>query len=188
MPSDTQALFGILADTSSAKVSKSFRYDIVSWRLICFHCSGSIAKKANHLGVKPSSLKLPLITSISYSTARSKDWDDVVTASQGESLGRAWSVERKRVGKHVMQAGGPVKATAMSACGNFGFVGTGLGEVVMYNMQSGLKRKNFRVPHGGVGDVRGKHVTGVAVDALNRVVVVSTLKGGLHVSAAPDEV
>jgi U3 small nucleolar RNA-associated protein 21 len=72
----------------------------------------------------------------------------------------------------------------MSACGNFGFVGTGAGEVVMYNMQSGMKRKNFKIPNAGVGDVRGKHVTGIAVDALNRVVVASTLKGGLHVSAS----
>lgn len=144
-------------------------------------CTGSIAKKANHLGVKPSSLKLPLITSISYSTARSKDWDDVVTASQGENLGRTWSVEGKRVGKHVLQAGGPSKSTAVTACGNFGLVGTASGEVILYNMQSGMKRKTFKVPNGGVGDVRGKHVTGIAVDALNRAVVASTLKGGIHV-------
>lgn len=51
----------------------------------------------------------------------------------------------------------------------------------MFNMQSGMKRKVFKVPHGGVGDVRGKHITGIAVDALNRCVVVSTLKGALHV-------
>lgn len=142
---------------------------------------GSIAKKANHLGVKPSSLKLPLITSLSYSTSRSKDWDDVVTASQGEALGRSWSVQGKRVGKWTLQAGGPAKTTAVTACGNFGLVGTGAGEVVMFNMQSGMKRKVFKVPHGGVGDVRGKHITGIAVDALNRCVVVSTLKGALHV-------
>lgn len=69
----------------------------------------------------------------------------------------------------------------MSACGNFGLVGSSAGDVVMFNLQSGMKRKVFKVPHGGVGDVRGKHVTGIATDALNRCVVVSTLKGGLHV-------
>ncbi|KAM0791653.1 hypothetical protein ACM66B_006089 [Microbotryomycetes sp. NB124-2] len=142
---------------------------------------GSIVKKANHLGVKPSSLKLPLINGLSYSTSRSKDWDDVVTVSQGENLGRSWSVQNKRVGKHTLPAGGaPTKACCVTACGNFGLVGATDGQVTMYNLQSGMKRKTFKVPHGGVGDVRGKHVTGIAVDALNRVVVVSTLKGSLH--------
>jgi U3 small nucleolar RNA-associated protein 21 len=59
--------------------------------------------------VKPSSLKLPLITSLSYSTSRSKDWDDVVTVSQGEALGRSWSVAGKRVGNWTMGAEGAVK-------------------------------------------------------------------------------
>ncbi|KAK4047228.1 rRNA-processing protein utp21 [Microbotryomycetes sp. JL201] len=141
---------------------------------------GSIIKKANHLGVKPSSLKLPLINGLAYSTSRSKDWDDVVTVSQGESLGRTWTVQNKRVGKHTLPAGAPTKACCATACGNFGLVGASNGEVTMYNLQSGMKRKTFKVPHGGVGDVRGKHITGIAVDALNRVVVVSTLKGSLH--------
>lgn len=73
------------------------------------------------------------------------------------------------------------KTTAMTACGNFGLVGSTNGEVLMYNMQSGKKRKVFKVPSGGVSDVKGRHVTGIASDSLNRMVIVSTLKGGLHV-------
>lgn len=84
--------------------------------------TGSIAKKANHLGVKPSSLKLPLISSLSFSTARSKDWDDVVTVSQGEALGRSWSVERKRVGKWTLGADGPVKVSLRSLASGEGEV------------------------------------------------------------------
>ncbi|KAK4047049.1 rRNA-processing protein utp21 [Microbotryomycetes sp. JL221] len=141
---------------------------------------GSILKKANHLGVKPSSLKLPLVTGLSWSTSRTKEWDDVVTVSQKEALGRSWSVHDKRIGKHTLPAGAPAKTCCVTACGNFGLVGAANGEVTMYNMQSGMKRKTFKVPHGGVGDVRGKHITGIAIDALNRAVVVSTLKGGLH--------
>jgi U3 small nucleolar RNA-associated protein 21 len=48
-------------------------------------------------------------------------------------------------------------------------------------MQSGMKRKTFKVPNAGINDLRGRHVTGIAVDALNRNVVVSTLKGAIHV-------
>lgn len=72
-----------------------------------------MAKKANHLGVPPSSLKLPLITSIAYSTSRSKDWDDVVTTHAGESRGRSWSVEGKRIGKWTMVADGPVQVSRL---------------------------------------------------------------------------
>ncbi|SCZ96552.1 BZ3500_MvSof-1268-A1-R1_Chr8-2g10291 [Microbotryum saponariae] len=141
---------------------------------------GSIARKATHLGVKPSSLKLPLITSLAYSTARAKEWDDVVTVSRGEEVGRSWSVLNKRVGKWTLSVQGSVKCSAVTACGNFGLVGSSMGQVVLYNLQSGLKRKVFKVPHNGSTDVRGQHVTGVATDALNRIVVASTLKGALH--------
>jgi U3 small nucleolar RNA-associated protein 21 len=48
-------------------------------------------------------------------------------------------------------------------------------------MQSGIRRKHFKVPNQGVTDVRGRHITGIGVDALNRTVVVSTLKGLIHV-------
>lgn len=75
--------------------------------------------------------------------------------------------------------------SCVTACGNFGLVGSQAGDVVLFNMQSGIKRKSFKVPHAGINDVRGRHVTGVSVDALNRVVVVSTLKGALHVRPSP---
>ncbi|CEQ42504.1 SPOSA6832_04318, partial [Sporobolomyces salmonicolor] len=150
---------------------------------------GSIARKATRLDVRPSSLKLPLITSLAYSTARSREWDDVVSVSAEEKLGRTWSVEGKRVGKWTFEAEGKVtihvdrtmmQVSAVTACGNFGLVGSSAGEVVAYNMQSGMKRKAFKVPNAGVTDVRGRQVTGVAIDALNRCVVVSTLKGAIH--------
>ncbi|GAA5939662.1 hypothetical protein JCM10213_009155 [Rhodosporidiobolus nylandii] len=141
---------------------------------------GSIAKRATRLDVRPSTLKLPLITSLAYSTSRSKDWDDVVTVSAEEERGRSWSVENKRAGKHTFEAEGKVTISCVTACGNFGLVGSSAGDVVLYNMQSGIKRKTFRVPNQGPADVRGRHITGIGVDALNRNVVVSTLKGLVH--------
>ncbi|GAA5996892.1 hypothetical protein JCM5350_002741 [Sporobolomyces pararoseus] len=150
---------------------------------------GSIAKKATRLDLKPSSLKLPLITSLSYSDTRSKDWDDVVTVSksqghqgqEGEDRGRTWSVQNKRLGKFTFATldGGKVTVSTVTQCGNFGLVGSDRGQVVGYNMQSGLRRKLFQLPvnNQSSNDLRSKNVTGVAVDALNRIVVVSTLKG-----------
>lgn len=143
---------------------------------------------------------------MSFSTSRSKDWDDVVTTSEGESLGRTWSVESKRVGKWTLTGEGSMQVSyyninrllttkvdalypqtsGVSACGNFGLVGSTNGQVTMYNMQSGMRRKTFTVPNNGISDIRGRHVTGIATDALNRVVIVSTLKGGIHVSLNND--
>lgn len=56
-----------------------------------------------------------------------------------------------------------------------------MGEVVFYNMQSGMKRKVFKIPSGGVSDTKGRQISGIATDALNRVVIVSTLRGGVFV-------
>lgn len=165
----------------SAGADRALRYTSVVRDSRGYELSqGSIAKRATHLGIAPSSLKLPVITSIAYSTSRSKDWDDVVTTHEGETRGRTWSVEGKRVGKFTIVADAPVQTTAVTACGNFGLVGTTSGQVMLYNMQSGMKRKVFKIPLAGVNDSKGKQVTGIATDALNRVVVVSTLKGGLH--------
>ncbi|GAA5983757.1 hypothetical protein JCM10908_005912 [Rhodotorula pacifica] len=141
---------------------------------------GSIARKATRLDVRPSSLKLPLITSLAYSTSRAREWDDVVSVSADESLGRSWSVENKRAGKWTFTTEGKATVSAVTACGNFGLVGSQAGDVQLFNMQSGMKRKTFKVPNAGINDLRGRHVTGIAVDALNRNVVVSTLKGAIH--------
>ncbi|GAA5820800.1 hypothetical protein JCM11251_003166 [Rhodosporidiobolus azoricus] len=165
----------------TAGADRALRYTSVVRDSRGFELSqGSIARKATRLDVRPSSLKLPLITSLAYSTARSRDWDDVVSVSADEKLGRSWSVENKRVSKFTLEAEGKVTVSCVTACGNFGLVGSSAGDVVLYNMQSGIRRKMFKVPNQGPVDVRGRHVTGLGVDALNRSLVVSTLKGALH--------
>jgi U3 small nucleolar RNA-associated protein 21 len=77
----------------------------------------------------------------------------------------------------------------VSACGNFGLVGFERHtSVVMWNMQSGIKRREFKLPVadgiivGGAASRRARHVTGIETDALNTVVVIATLSGELHVS------
>jgi U3 small nucleolar RNA-associated protein 21 len=93
----------------TAGLDRSLRYTSVVRDSRGYELSqGSIAKKATRLDVKPSSLKLPVVTSLAYSTSRSREWDDVVTVSAEEKLGRSWSVENKRVGKWTMEAEGKV--------------------------------------------------------------------------------
>jgi len=49
---------------------------------------GSLSKQASQLAVPVSSLRLLPITSMSHSTSRSKDWDDLLTCHEGASQGR----------------------------------------------------------------------------------------------------
>jgi U3 small nucleolar RNA-associated protein 21 len=63
---------------------------------------GSLAKKASTLSVPLASLKFPVITAISYSGARAKDWDDILTAHSDETFARSWTMLGKKLGKHSL--------------------------------------------------------------------------------------
>jgi U3 small nucleolar RNA-associated protein 21 len=52
---------------------------------------------------------------VAYSSTRSKDWEDVLTAHTGETFARTWSVREKKLGKWSM--GGAEKAKGVSAKG-----------------------------------------------------------------------
>ncbi|KZT26384.1 Utp21-domain-containing protein [Neolentinus lepideus HHB14362 ss-1] len=159
---------------------------------------GSLAKKASSLSIPLMSLKFPPVTALAYSPTRSKDWDDVVTAHTDESCARSWSVLNKRLGKHILDFAdsgkgkvpiGSVKAVCVTACGNFGIAGSSTGAIHSWNMQSGMKRKSFDLgpcPPQVTNRFRssskkeGRCVTGLATDALNRVLIASTLDGTVN--------
>lgn len=76
----------------------------------------------------------------------------------------------------------------MTACGNFGLVGFERHDsVVMWNMQSGIKRREFKFATGkqpaGLSSKRSRHVTGIETDSLNTITIVATLGGDVHVSS-----
>ncbi len=161
------------------------------------------------------SLKYPPVTAIASASIRSKDWEDVVTAHMDDGFARTWRVQEKKVGRWSLKAGeGAVKvrsmtwepgndavtyrlcttqAVSVSACGNYGLVGSSTGHIRMYNMQSGQQRKTFSLDGVapdkkkklGKGAARavnpGHSITGLASDSLNRILVASTLDGVLHV-------
>ncbi|KAJ1309936.1 hypothetical protein OPQ81_006695 [Rhizoctonia solani] len=175
----------------TASRDRSLRYTSVVRDSRSFELSqGALEQKATSLAIPVSHLKLPAITALAYSSTRSKDWEDVLTAHTGETFARTWSVREKKLGKWSMGGAerakgvsakgkgvdvslGAIKAVCVSACGNFGFIGTTQGVVQAYNMQSGLKRRTYMVE-------KGQTVTGIATDALNRVLVASTLTGSIH--------
>lgn len=112
---------------------------------------------------------------MSYSTTRSKDWDDILTSHTDETFARSWTMLNKRIGKHTFgfaESGkgkgkersplGSVKVSleaiheensylsirqdvCVTACGNFGLAGSSTGQIHMWNMQSGIQRKSYDV-------------------------------------------
>ncbi|KAL1693333.1 Utp21 specific WD40 associated putative domain-containing protein [Schizophyllum commune] len=156
------------------------------------------------MGTHPSSTtpkpKLAPITSLASSTAHAKDWDDVVTAHAGDRFARTWSTQNKRLGRYALEGEGVVKATALTACGTFVLAGGAGGVVRMWNAQSGVLRRVFKVGDLGVkGDTStgagtgtpstsstryrkqsDRTITGIATDALNTVLVASTLDGTIN--------
>ncbi|KAF8844502.1 Utp21-domain-containing protein [Paxillus ammoniavirescens] len=184
----------------TASADRTLRYTSVVRDSRSFEMSqGSLTRKAATLSKSLASLKFPPITSIAYSTMRSKDWDDVLTAHADEPFVRSWTVLNKRLGKHTWNyaegsrrkaPSGSVKCVCVSACGNFGIAGSSTGEIYMWNMQSGLKRKTFRVGQGPQAALdrsdtaklkaSERCITGVTTDALNRLVVASTLDGTIN--------
>ncbi|KAJ1795658.1 rRNA-processing protein utp21 [Coemansia sp. RSA 2399] len=152
-------LFSVFRDEQNAELSQ-----------------GSLAREARNKRTQGGigALRLPQITQFASSAAMSRDWDDVLTCHQGSSDAHTWSVERRALGKYTVQSadGASVRAVAVSACGNFGFLGLATGAIEMVNMQSGLSRRTF-MGHS-------KAVTGIQTDACNRTVYSTALDGTLR--------
>lgn len=126
-------------------------------------------KKAGLIGSMKD--KFPEITSIAYQASKQGRWDTIITAHKDLTYAHTWDGHRGIVGNYRLATpdGGLVKTVALSGCGNFGLVGSSLGGVAVYNMQSGLLRKKF------VGHTQS--VTGIAIDSLNRMLITTSLDG-----------
>ncbi|KAG5352836.1 hypothetical protein C0989_000178 [Termitomyces sp. Mn162] len=186
----------------TASRDRSLRYTSVVRDSRSFEMSqGSLVKKATSLSIPLASLKFPPITSMSYSTTRSKDWDNILTAHSEETFARSWTMLNKKLGKHNFGFNdavkgkakerpllGSVKAVCVTACGNFGLASSSTGGIHMWNMQSGILRKTFDVgpcPSEAKQHLSGlkkkeRCITGLATDALNRTVIASTLDGTIN--------
>ncbi|EAU88858.2 WD-repeat-containing protein [Coprinopsis cinerea okayama7 len=164
----------------------------------------SLAKKATSLSIPLASLKFPPVTSMSYSSARAKDWDDILTGHTDETFARTWTMQSKRLGKHTFGFAedtkgkgkpratlGSVKSTCVTACGNFGIAASSTGQIHMWNMQSGIRRRTFQLGpcppevanriHGTNSEKQKERaVTGLATDPLNTTLVACTMDGTVN--------
>lgn len=167
---------------------------------------GSLQRKANQTARPLLSLKLSPVTSLSYSSTRSQDWDDLVTTHSSVSYAQSWSTRNQRMGKVHLPSSTEGKnaevleatTSCMSVCGNFALIGNSHGFIEMYNIQSGKYRRRFdtreekseriaKKTKSGVIQwrqesrrIKGSAVTGIVSDSINKTVAASTMKGSVY--------
>ncbi|KAJ3242725.1 WD repeat-containing protein 36 [Chytriomyces hyalinus] len=100
------------------------------------------------------------------------EWDDVVTVEANNSLVKTWKLKRGAIGNHQLPVTdkSSAKIATISPCGNFAFIGSALGGIDMYNIQSGRLRKTFSKQNGHT-----KSIVGLAVDSLTSILVSASL-------------
>jgi U3 small nucleolar RNA-associated protein 21 len=134
-------------------------------------------------------------------------WESVVTGHKGDKYARTWFWGRKKAGRWAFETGdgGNVTSVAISPCGTFALVGSDLGAIDMFNLQSGQHRLRFpskltpaqarKLKVQRLNDIDGalesgtikrfnagqgrhtKAVTGLMVDSLNRNIISCSLDG-----------
>ncbi|KAK0544166.1 rRNA-processing protein utp21 [Tilletia horrida] len=80
---------------------------------------GSLQKKSTALSLPLSSLKLAPAADLAFSTTRSRDWDDVLSAHTGSATAHTWTVKDKRMGQGYLTTS-PQAATSDASATNNG--------------------------------------------------------------------
>eukprot|EP01083_Nonionella_stella_P046725 125157_1 len=149
----------------------------------CELSQGALSAKARRRGVAVRDLRLPVIGQFDASSIKERQWENILTCHDSERFAYTWKFEQKTIGKHKLchptERRGPIRAVALSACGNFGFVATECGHIDRFNMQSG----SFRGTYCEKGKDKTAHsaaVVGLVSDSLNRVLVSASRDGTLR--------
>ncbi|KAG0650548.1 U3 small nucleolar RNA-associated 21 [Hyphodiscus hymeniophilus] len=203
---------GILANVSLANEPSASIADLKAPEITCMAISlnrdggiganpggKTIWQKGSHGHKKPTDATVTGVTG----------WESVVTGHKDDKYARTWFWGRKKAGRWALETsdGGNVRSVAISPCGTFSVIGSELGGIDMYNLQSGLHRQRFPsrltqaqakklkiqqiqeaegTLQAGSASIRtfrpgmGKHtkpVTGVVVDSLNKNIISCSLDG-----------
>ncbi|KAI9136584.1 Utp21 specific WD40 associated putative domain-containing protein, partial [Paraphysoderma sedebokerense] len=145
-------MFSVIRDAQSVELSQ-----------------GSLNRQSKITGVHVDELKLPPIVSLASCELKQRNWDNIITAHSNDCSVRTWSYQRKAIGDHTLitKDQTPAKSVAITNCGNFALVGAASGRIDMFNIQSGIHRRQF------IGHTKG--ITGIVVDRLNKCVISSSL-------------
>ncbi|KAF5952358.1 hypothetical protein HYC85_010302 [Camellia sinensis] len=144
-----------------------------------------VSKRAKKLRLKEEEIKLKPVISFDVAEIRERDWCNVVTCHMDTAQAYVWRLQNFVLGEHILKPcpenPTPVKACAISACGNFAVLGTAGGWIERFNLQSGISRGSYvdmSERNSGAHDVE---VVGVACDSTNTLMISAGYHGDIKV-------
>ncbi|CAA0817996.1 transducin family protein / WD-40 repeat family protein [Striga hermonthica] len=144
-----------------------------------------VSKRARKLKRREAEVKLPPVIAFDVAEIRERDWCNVVTCHADSSRAYVWRLQNFVIGEHILvpspKARRPVRACAISACGNFAVLGTAGGWIERFNLQSGISRGSYVDKSEKVHGAHGGEVIGVACDSTNTVLISGGINGDIKV-------
>nr|XP_008391429.2 U3 small nucleolar RNA-associated protein 21 homolog isoform X2 [Malus domestica] len=143
-----------------------------------------ISKRAKKLKMKEEEIKLKPVISFD-SEIRERDWCNVVTCHMDTAEAYVWRLQNFVLGEHILKPRPenptPVKACAISACGNFAVLGTVDGWVERFNLQSGISRGSYMDTSERRSFAHDGEVVGIACDSTNTLMISAGYHGDIKV-------
>ncbi|KAK7271798.1 hypothetical protein RJT34_27998 [Clitoria ternatea] len=144
-----------------------------------------ISKRAKKLKVKEEEIKLKPVIAFDCAEIRERDWSNVVTCHKDTSQAYVWRLQNFVLGEHILKPcpeyPTPVKACAISACGNFAILGTAGGWIERFNLQSGIRRGAYIDASESRSCAHDGEVVGVACDSTNTLMISAGYQGDIKV-------
>ncbi|KAF5748637.1 Transducin family protein / WD-40 repeat family protein [Tripterygium wilfordii] len=144
-----------------------------------------ISKRAKKLRVKEEDLKLKPVIAFDCAEIRERDWCNVVTCHTDTAEAYVWRLQNFVLGEHILRPcpedPKPVKACAISACGNFAVLGTAGGWIERFNIQSGISRGSYLDMSERRSHAHDGEVVGVACDSTNTLMISAGYHGDIKV-------
>lgn len=144
-----------------------------------------VSKRAKKLGMKEEELKLKPVIAFDCAEIRERDWCNVVTCHMDTPQAYVWRLQNFVLGEHILKPGSenptPVKACAISACGNFAILGTAGGWMERFNLQSGMSRGSYRDTTERRSCAHEGEVVGIACDSTNTLMISAGYQGDIKV-------
>lgn len=136
---------------------------------------GSIQKIASKLKFSEEDVKLPEVSEIDIFEVKSLKWDNMITSHSGQTYAKTWRFDRKTIGQHSFETTDKsiVSHISISSCGNFGVLSTHTGFIDIFNLQSGIRRKNIKAFNGG-------KIIASFTDATNSLIISVSQEGKLN--------
>ncbi|KAK1276546.1 hypothetical protein QJS04_geneDACA004157 [Acorus gramineus] len=144
-----------------------------------------VSKRAKRLKLKEDEIKLKPVIAFDCAEIRERDWCNVVTCHMDTPRAYVWRIQNFVLGEHILTPSPdnqtPVKACAISACGNFAVLGTEGGWIERFNLQSGISRGSYVDNTKGRSYAHVGEVVGVACDSTNCNMISAGYHGDIKV-------